>query len=104
MARVKFGDRIVTMTSHPKLFGAFDVIRRDCGGANRYEPEKTRYRVPYPWSASIDASEAALSRLSADDLETFCIGDQDEALELCRHDTALRVTHDMLNAYFDSRW
>lgn len=40
-----------------------------------------------------------LSTLSADDIETLCDGDQDEAEKIC--ESGPNGVHELLNAYFD---
>jgi hypothetical protein len=70
----------VTAESHPTLFVALECISHDNGGQAGHEfyeiPEK-KYN-----ETSLTVVEQGLKQLSSDDLETFCIGEYDDAKAL----------------------
>lgn len=88
--------RRVTAKTHPSLFKALLEIDYDHGAVNRYEPERKFCDVPEPWLEHIGLADAEISKLTPEQLETLCCGDEDEAKAL-----VTPYTHDLLNAYFN---
>lgn len=81
----------------PTLHAAFETISHD-GGAGAGHAV---YFVPEGWTENLDAIEATLAGLSADDLQTFAIGEEREAAAIAARDPALAQAHELLNAFFE---
>lgn len=88
----------VTAVSHPSLFEAFETISHDSGGKAGWHS----YFVPHAWRPKVAAADAALSTLSPDEMQTFCIGEQTESGAIAARSPELKAAHDLLNAFFDN--
>lgn len=88
---------IVTKDSHPKLYEAFEAISHDRGAGAGHET----YSVPKEWADKIPVTEAALTTLSTEELESFCIGEQGEADTIAKRSLSLGIAHAMLNSFFE---
>ena len=89
---------LVTADGFPALHKAFEIVSHD-GGAGCGYPD---YAVPDHHRMQLGAIETALSELSDDDLETFCIGEQTEQLAIRDRDggtPALAWAHDLLGKF-----
>lgn len=86
----------VLATTYPLLHAAFEAISHDCGAGAGHET----YWVPDEWSPHVPDAEAALATLSAEERQTFAIGEHSEVEALANRSTALTMAHRMLNAFF----
>jgi len=90
----------VTKESYPTLFKAFQAMQND----NGISVEST-YVVPAEWAHLVKDAEKALAQLTEEELETFCIGDQDEAANVIVPKYEDKIPIDtagrLLNAFFD---
>lgn len=79
---------------HPTIAAAMQMMTVDQGAS----VENTRYEVP-EGNWRLDRVEAALARLSKDELETLCIGEQEEMHAIANR-RGMRAAHDFLEEYF----
>lgn len=84
----------ITATSHPALFRACEIVSHDAGAQAGW----SSHTVPAGDLATI---EAELAELSPDELETFCIGDEDEREDLMVRRPGLVAACELLNDFFD---
>ena len=88
----------VTAQSHPALFHAFELISHDRGT----QAGHASYEVPATWALLVPRTEAELTPLTAEELETFAIGEESEAQAVALRQQ-LVVAPLLLNAFF-SEW
>ena len=86
----------VTAQSHPALFRAFELISHDRGT----QAGHTSYEVPVPYDDYVAWVNSQLRQLSPEELETFAIGEETEALALASA-KGFRTSHTFLNAFFN---
>lgn len=92
---------VITEESFPAIFRAFREIDYDTGAVTRDDPEQESYTIPARYTGKLKDCESALASLSADDLVSFCCGNEEEANSLLAASDALRHAHSLLDAYFD---
>lgn len=105
---------IVTRDNYQHLHAAFLEIELDNGGhhVNRIATAQgleapidlESFFVPEAWSHLVSGAEHGLSKLSADsadDLETFLCGDQDEADTIRKRRGDLDEAHILINSWFN---
>lgn len=80
----------------PNVFKAFAMICDD----NSHDFD---WDVPERWQQRLGIVNEALGKLSDDELETFCIGDDAASLEIAQRTTDLTIAHAFLEAFF-SEW
>ncbi|MCG5241358.1 hypothetical protein ACIU1J_27460 [Azospirillum doebereinerae] len=85
----------ITATSHPTLFEACETISHDAGAQAGW-PSHT---VP---AGDLDAIEAALATLTADELDEFCVGDADEMEITAARSPGLSEAHQLLGEFFEN--
>lgn len=96
----------VTKENNPALHEAFETISHDGGGRAGHE----WYEVPRDWVVFVETANATLAQLTTAELETFCIGDQEEQKHMIsgkmNGPSRLNLTaaHVLLFAFFDSGW
>lgn len=84
----------ITAISHPALFRACEIVSHDAGAQAGW----SSHIVP---AGDLDAIEAELAELSPSNLETFCIGDEDERENLMVQRPGLVPACELLNDFFD---
>lgn len=84
----------ITATSHPALFRACEIVSHDAGAQAGW----SSHTVP---AGDLAIIEAELAGLSPGDLETFCIGDEDERQDLMVQRPGLVPACELLNDFFD---
>ena len=93
------------MSAYPHIEKACLLIAIDNGGINRNRAVKQQRRDYAKWISRQDGPlheiDAWLGALSDEDLETACIGGQDEPETIAVKSTAPPFTDDLLNSYFD---
>jgi hypothetical protein len=85
---------IVTQASHPRLFKAFETISHDRGSGAGH----SNYYVPPRWEGHLAQVEQQLTTLNDDELETFSIGERDEAKPLT---VKLSEANTLLESFFN---
>lgn len=95
---------VVTAATHPRLHAAFEIISHDRGSGAGH----ATYSVPQEWVGSIDDVESYLVTLVDADLQTLCIGEESDMMEIVRREgtatskrSLAELASEMLNAFFE---
>lgn len=97
---------VVSEMNYPSVFDAFVGIECDSGAhliGTVYPGKKvdlTAFEVPGAFTHLLVAADRGLARLSADDFETFTIGDQDTMNEIRDRDPDLGAANQLLEAFY----
>lgn len=91
---------IVTKQNYPAVFAAFLEIAHDADAVQSGTAEPTQFDVPGFWKPSIELSQTALARLSAEDFTTFCIGEEAEQAVIAKKFGIQPIVSSLLNAFF----
>jgi hypothetical protein len=88
----------ITKETHPALFEAMDFIacESDFIASNGKD-----FHIPAPWDAVVDEIEAALAKLSLQELETFAVGEEDALLAIIGQSYELTTAHVFLTEFFE---
>lgn len=94
------------MSQFPNIEKACLAVALDNGGINRFRSVDKQRREYAKWLAQQDYPNLAeidqwLGTLSKDDLETVCVGGQDEPGTIAIRASAPAFLDDLLNSYFD---
>jgi len=89
----------ITPTSHPRIWAICLLILHDNGAINRIDPEPTSVTLP---GSAVDLAfvNSLLARLTAQEIETFAIGEQSAAAAVALRFAALGTLHATLNKWF----
>ncbi len=95
--------RLITVTSHPKIYSVLDMISHDSGAKAGH----VAYRLPLGMDMILTnfelmEAEAALCELTDEDLRTYAIGESEEMKRIAHSNSLLAVLHVNLNAFFMS--
>ena len=88
----------VTKALHPALYRAIDMVSHDSGGGAGHP----YHLVSNAWEPHLADIEQALAALTADQFETFCIGDHEEGQALIPKYSALSIADVLLEEWFDA--
>lgn len=91
----------ITEQSHRYLFRAFREIDYDNGMVNRLEPERTSYEIPISYTFRTAVANIDLRCLNAEQLHTFCCGEEAEMADIASTFGFAYTTHTLLDDYFD---
>lgn len=87
---------LVTEASHPTLFECFETISHDCGSGAGH----TNYSVPPEWAPHLQNLEEAIKPLSAEEVQTFCIGCETEVAVIAARSEILTTAGKMLTCFW----
>ena len=97
---------MITEILYPSIWKAFKLIDYDNGVValrNIQQIDSPKYVTLEGFEEEdYQRVDKALSELSDDDFETFCIGEEEELLRMAEQSTGLTVANRVLAAYFDS--
>jgi hypothetical protein len=87
---------LVTKSSHPMVFEAFDDIVQDIG----WIPQK-EYKVPTEWASYLQTAERALATIPPEERSELAIGELDNMVAIVKKSEDLQKTHKFLDAFFE---
>ena len=83
----------LTKKNYPNLYAAFEIVSHDVDVSGPF-------MIPDQLSKELPAMEEALSNLSPEDLETFCIGEQTDQEAILKRHPALAEVNSLISAHF----
>lgn len=87
---------VITSDNFPVLFRAFETISHDCGRQAGHK----NYAVPMSYEKDLPTINEFLRRLTNEQLETLCIGEQTEAQKLLTN-AGLKMADELLQRFFE---
>lgn len=88
---------LVDKNNYPSVFEVFEIISHDRGSGAGH----SYYAVPDEWAIFVKIAETELLELTAEERETFAIGEETEAEAIGFRSINLIKTHAFLNAFFN---
>lgn len=90
----------ISKETHPHIVKAFNLVDLD-GGLDRLNPNlKTVYIILSSHDCFLADAEVELSRLSEDNLETFCTGEYDD-IQAIATKYKMENAHTLIGDYFN---